>query len=335
MRAVNEFLGQDASPPEDGLMLQYATGRVVASIPLLLLVCLLAFSVVRLVPGDAVMLMLAEMGNASPQQLSEMRAELGVDRPFALQFMVWLGGAVRGDLGRSIWTGRPVGREILRTLPVTAELAFFSIAISLLVAIPIGIGSAIWRNSALDYASRLLAMVGLSVPEFALATVALLVLSLYVGWVPSLVWTSPWQAPWRNLGTVAVPSVILGFSLAAVTMRMTRSAMLEVLREDYVRTARSKGLPERGVVIRHALKNAFNPIVTIIGIQARRLIGSTVVIETIFALPGLGRLTVDSLLNRDFIQLQGCILVIALAVILLNLLVDLSYAWLDPRIHYR
>jgi peptide/nickel transport system permease protein len=316
-------------------MLRYTTGRVVASIPLLLLVSLLAFSVVRLVPGDAVMLMLAEIGTASPQQLAQIRAELGVDRPFALQFLVWLGGAARGDLGRSIWTGRPVGQEILRTIPVTAELAFFSIIISLLVAIPIGIGSAVWRNSALDYASRLLAMVGLSVPEFALATVALLVLSLYVGWVPSLVYVSLWDAPWRNLGTLAVPSVILGFSLAAVTMRMTRSAMLEVLREDYVRTARSKGLPESGVVGRHALKNAFNPIITIIGIQVRRLIGSTVVIETIFALPGIGRLTVDSLLNRDFTQLQGCILVIALAVILLNLLVDLSYAWLDPRIHYR
>jgi len=316
-------------------MLQYAAGRVLAGIPLLLLVSLLAFSVVRLVPGDAVMLMLAEIGNASPQQLSQIRAELGVDRPFALQFLVWLGGAVRGDLGRSIWTGRPVGEEILRTVPVTAELAFFSIVISLLVAIPTGIGSAVWRNSALDYASRLLAMVGLSVPEFALATVALLVLSLYVGWVPSLVYVPLWDAPWRNLGTLAVPSVILGFSLAAVTMRMTRSAMLEVLREDYVRTARSKGLPEGGVVGRHALKNAFNPIITIIGIQVRRLIGSTVVIETIFALPGIGRLTVDSLLNRDFTQLQGCILVIALAVILLNLLVDLSYGWLDPRIHYR
>lgn len=316
-------------------MLHYAAGRLVASVPLLLLVSLLAFSVVRLVPGDAVMLMLAEIGNASPQQLARIRAELGVDRPFVPQFAVWLGAAIRGDLGRSIWTGRPVGGEILRTLPVTAELALFSMVVSLLVAIPIGIGSALWRNSALDYASRLLATVGLSVPEFALATVALLVLSLYVGWVPSLVYAPLWDAPWRNLGTLAVPSVILGFSLAAVTMRITRSAMLDVLREDYVRTARSKGLPEVGVIARHALKNAFNPIVTIIGLQARRLIGSTVVIETIFALPGLGRLTVDSLLNRDFTQLQGCILVIALFVVLLNLLVDLSYAWLDPRIHYR
>lgn len=316
-------------------MLQYTAQRMLASIPLLLLVSLLAFSVVRLVPGDAVMLMLAEIGNISPQQLARIRAEMGVDRPFVEQFLVWLGGALRGDLGRSIWTGRPVSEEILRTLPVTAELSVLSIAISLLVAIPIGIVSAVRRNSPLDFTGRLLAMVGLSVPEFALATVALLVLSLYVGWVPSLVYVPLWEEPWRNLGTVAVPSLILGFSLAAVTMRMTRSAMLEVLREDYVRTARSKGLPDMAVVVRHALTNAFNPIITIIGIQARRLIGSTVVIETIFALPGIGRLTIDALLNRDFIQLQGCILVIALVVVVLNLLVDLSYAWLDPRIHYR
>ena len=316
-------------------MLQYTAGRALASVPLLLLVSLLAFSVVRLIPGDAVMLMVAEIGNLSQQQLAQIRAELGVDRPFPQQFLIWLAGVARGDLGRSIWTGRSVGREILRTLPVTAELALLSIAVSLLVAIPIGIVSAVWRNSPFDYSGRLLAMVGLSVPEFALATVALLVLSLHVGWIPSLVYVPLWEEPWRNLGTLAVPSLILGFSLAAVTMRMTRSAMLEVLREDYVRTARSKGLPEVAVIVRHALKNAFNPIVTIIGVQARRLIGSTVVIETIFALPGIGRLTIDALLNRDFIQLQGCILVIALAVVLLNLLVDLSYAWLDPRIHYR
>lgn len=316
-------------------MLQYTARRALASVPLLLLVSLLAFSIVRLVPGDAVMLMLAEIGNISQQQLAQIRAEMGLDRPFLQQFLVWLGGAIQGDLGRSIWTGRPVGDEILRTLPVTAELAVLSIAVSLLLAIPIGIISAVRRNSTLDYSGRLLAMVGLAVPEFALATVALLVLSLYVGWVPSLVWVPLWEEPWRNLGTLAVPSIILGFSLAAVTMRMTRSAMLEVLREDYVRTARSKGLSESAVVVRHGLKNAFNPIITIIGIQARRLIGSTVVIETIFALPGIGRLTIDALLNRDFTQLQGCILVIALAVVLLNLLVDLSYAWFDPRIHYR
>lgn len=315
-------------------MLQYTARRVFGSIPLLVLVSLLTFSVVRLVPGDAVMLMLGEIGNIAPEHLAKIRADLGVDRPFVPQFLVWLGGVIRGDLGRSIWTGRSVGWEIVRTLPVTAELAVLSITISLLVAIPVGIASAVWRNSSLDYFGRLLATVGLSVPEFALATVALLLLSLYVGWVPSLVYVPLWEDPARNVGTLLVPSLILGFALAAVTMRMTRSAMLEVLGQDYVRTARSKGLPETAVVVRHGLTNAFNPIITIIGIQARRLIGSTVVIETIFALPGIGRLTVDALLNRDFTQLQGCILVIAATVVVLNLLVDLSYAWLDPRIHY-
>ena len=315
-------------------MLQYTARRVFASIPLLVLVSLLTFSVVRLVPGDAVMLMLGEIGNISPDTLAQIRADLGVDRPFVPQFLVWLGGAIRGDLGRSIWTGRSVGWEIVRTLPVTTELAVLSITISLLVAIPVGIGSAVWRNSSLDYIGRLLATIGLSVPEFALATVALLLLSLHAGWVPSLVYVPLWEDPARNVGTLLVPSLILGFALAAVTMRMTRSAMLEVLGQDYVRTARSKGLPEIAVVVHHGLTNAFNPIITIIGIQARRLIGSTVVIETIFALPGIGRLTVDALLNRDFTQLQGCILVIAATVVVLNLLVDLSYAWLDPRIHY-
>jgi peptide/nickel transport system permease protein len=316
-------------------MSRYIFKRLLISIPLLLLVSLLAFSIVRIVPGDVVMLMLAEIGNIPPEQLAKIRSDMGLDRPFVTQFLIWLGDAVRGDLGESIWTGRSVTKEILRTLPVTAELAMLSISVALLVALPIGIVSAIRRNTALDYAGRFVAIVGLSVPEFALATLALLLLSLYVGWIPSLIYVPLWQEPLRNLGTMALPALILGFSLAAVIMRMTRSAMLEVLREDYIRTAWAKGVSERTVVVRHALKNAFIPIITLIGIQGRRLIGSTVVIETIFAIPGIGRLTIDALLNRDYTQLQGCILLIALVVVLLNLLVDLSYAWFDPRIRYQ
>jgi peptide/nickel transport system permease protein len=315
-------------------MYRYVIRRLVISIPLLLLVSLLAFSIVRIVPGDVVMLMLAEIGNISPEQLAKIRADMGLDRPFLQQFVIWLAGVVQGDLGTSIWTGRSVARELLRTLPVTGELALLSMVVALLLAIPIGILSAVRRNTPLDYAGRFLAIVGLSVPEFALATVALLLLSLYVGWIPSLIFVPIWEEPLRNLGTMALPALILGFSLAAVIMRMTRSAMLEVLREDYIRTAWSKGLSERTIIVRHALKNAFIPIITLIGIQARRLIGSTVVIETIFAIPGIGRLTVDALLNRDYTQLQGCILLIALSVVLINLVVDLSYAWFDPRIRY-
>jgi peptide/nickel transport system permease protein len=315
-------------------MYQYVLKRLVASIPLLLLVSLLAFSIVRIVPGDVVMLMLAEIGNITPEQLATIRADMGLDRPFLQQFLIWLGGVVQGDLGKSIWTGRSVGRELLRTIPVTGELAILSMSVALLIAIPIGILSAVRRNTLLDYGGRFFAIVGLSVPEFAVATIALLLLSLYVGWIPSLIYVPLWQEPLRNLGTMILPSLILGFSLSAVIMRMTRSAMLEVLHEDYIRTAYSKGLAERVIIFRHALKNAFIPIITLIGIQARRLIGSTVVIETIFAIPGIGRLTIDALLNRDYTQLQGCILLIALSVVVINLVVDLSYACFDPRIHY-
>jgi len=315
-------------------MREYIIKRLFASLPLLLLVSLLVFSLVRIVPGDVVMLMLAEIGNITPEQLAGIRVDMGLDRPFVQQFAVWVSGVVQGDLGTSIWTGRSVGGEILRTLPVTAELALLAIFISLLIGIPIGLLSAVRRNSAIDYAGRFIAIVGLSVPEFALATVALLLLSLYTGWIPSLIYVPLWQDPHRNLGTMALPALILGFELAAVTMRMTRSAMLEVLREDYIRTAWSKGLTERVIIVRHALKNAFIPVITLIGIQVRRLVGGTVVIETIFALPGIGRLTIDSLLNRDYTQLQGCILLIALVVVLINLLVDLSYGWFDPRIRY-
>ena len=300
----------------------------------MLLVSLLAFSIVRIVPGDVVMLMLAEIGNITPEQLATIRADMGLDRPFLQQFVIWLGGVVQGDLGKSIWTGRSVGLELLRTIPVTGELAILSMSVALLIAIPIGILSAVRRNTLLDYGGRFFAIVGLSVPEFAVATIALLLLSLYVGWIPSLIYVPLWQEPLRNLGTMVLPSLILGFSLSAVIMRMTRSAMLEVLHEDYIRTAYSKGLAERVIIFRHALKNAFIPIITLIGIQARRLIGSTVVIETIFAIPGIGRLTIDALLNRDYTQLQGCILLIALSVVVINLVVDLSYACFDPRIHY-
>jgi peptide/nickel transport system permease protein len=316
-------------------MYRYIIRRLLVSIPLLLIVSLLVFSIIRIVPGDVVMLMLEEIGNIPPEQLAKIRADMGLDRPFLQQFVIWLGGVVQGDLGESIWTGRSVGQEILRTLPITGELAILSLGIALCIAIPIGILSAVRRNSWLDYAGRFFAIVGLSVPGFALATIALLVFSLYVGWIPSLIYVPLWKEPLRNLGTMILPSLILGFSLAAVIMRMTRSAMLEVLHEDYIRTAWAKGLSERVIIVRHALKNAFIPIITMIGIQVRRLIGNTVVIETIFALPGIGRLTIDALLNRDYTQLQGCILLIAMVVVLINLVVDLSYAWFDPRIHYQ
>lgn len=313
----------------------YILRRLVLSIPVLLLVALFAFGVMRLVPGDALMLMLAESGNINPEKLQAIRASMGLDRPFIPQFLAWLWGVVQGDFGTSIWTGRPALTEIARALPLTLEMGVIALGISMLIGLPVGVMSAVRRNTSLDYIGRFAAIAGLSVPEFALGILVILGLSLWVGWLPPSAYIPFWEAPLANLSQVIFPAMVLGFALAAAGMRMTRSTMLEVLREDYVRTAWAKGLPERVVVLKHVLKNAFIPVVTIIGIQLRRLLGSTVVVETVFSLPGLGRLTIDAMLNRDFIQLQSNLLIIALMVVLINLCVDISYAWLNPRIRFQ
>lgn len=316
-------------------MAAYIARRVFIGVLTAFLVALFAFGVVRIVPGDALMLQIAETSpRLTPADLARIRAELGLDKAFAPQFLSWLGGVFQGDLGNSLWTGRPVLREIVRTLPLTLELAVLALIVATCVSLPIGVLSALKRNTPLDYAMRLVAILGLSIPEFALAIVLILVLSLGLHWIPPTEYTGLVENPMANLQQLLLPALILGFELSAVSMRMTRSAMLEVLREDYIRTARAKGLPERLVVVRHALKNAFIPVITIMGIQARRFLGATVIIESIFALPGLGRLTLDALLNRDFVQLQGNLLVIGILVVLLNLVVDLSYGWLNPRIRY-
>jgi peptide/nickel transport system permease protein len=315
-------------------VIQYIIRRLVVALPAIILVALFANGVVHLVPGDAVLLMIQDTGYANEEQLAHIRHELGLDQPFLSQFVSWLGGVVRGDFGKSIWTGRPVLGEILRTLPLTLELAFLAMGAATLLAIPIGVISAIRQNTIWDYALRLVAIFGLSVPGFVMAIGLILILSLTVGWVPPMEYANPLENPVANLKQMVLPAFSIGFIYAAVIMRMTRSSMLEVMRQDYIRTAWSKGLPEFRVVLRHALKNAFIPIIAIMGIRMRALLGSTVIIETVFALPGIGRLTLDALLNRDFTQLQGNLLVIALLIVVINLLVDLSYAWFNPRIRY-
>jgi peptide/nickel transport system permease protein len=316
-------------------MQRYILRRLLLAVPVMFLVALFAFGVVRLIPGDALMLMLAETGNISEEKIQQIRAEMGLDRPFVAQFLSWSGGVVRGDFGTSIWTGQPALTEIGKALPLTLEMGVMAIVISLMVGLPIGVMSAMRRNTPVDYVGRFVAIIGLSVPEFALGILVILALSLYVGWMPSGMYVPLWEDPVENLKQLIFPTLVLGFALAAASMRMTRSAMLEVLREDYIRTAWSKGLRERVVVLKHALKNAFIPIITIVGLQLRRLLGSTVIVETVFSLPGLGRLTIDAMLNRDFIQLQSNLLIIASMVVLINLLVDVSYAWLNPRIRFR
>jgi peptide/nickel transport system permease protein len=316
-------------------MRRYILRRLLLAVPVMLLVALFAFGVVRLIPGDALMLMLAETGNISEETLQHIRAEMGLDRPFIPQFLSWLGGVVQGDFGTSIWTGEPALVEIGKALPLTLEMGAMAIVISLVVGLPVGVVSAARRNTLLDYIGRFTAIIGLSVPEFAMGILLILALSLWVGWMPPPTYIPLWEDPAENLKQLIFPALVLGFALAAASMRMTRAAMLEVLREDYIRTAWAKGLHERLIILKHALKNAFIPVITIIGIQLRRLLGSTVVVETVFSLPGLGRLTIDAMLNRDFIQLQSNLLVIALMVVLVNLAVDVSYAWLNPRIRFQ
>lgn len=316
-------------------MHRYILRRLLLAVPVMLLVALFAFGVVRLIPGDALLMMIAETGRMSETQLQQIRAEMGLDRPFVPQFVSWIGGVIHGDFGTSIWTGQPALLEIARAMPLTLEMGGMAIIISLLVGLPIGVLSAARRNTPVDYLGRLTAIIGLSVPEFALGILVILALTLWVGWMPPPTYIPLWQDPAANLKQLIFPELVLGFGLAAAGMRMTRSAMLEVLREDYIRTAWAKGLRERVVVVKHALKNAFIPVITIIGLQLRRLLGSTVVLETVFSLPGLGRLTIDAMLNRDFIQLQSNLLVIALMVVLINLAVDVSYAWLNPRLRFR
>ena len=315
-------------------MQKYIARRLLIAIPTLFLVGFIVFSMIRLIPGDVIIARLGEEGLLSGVAEEEIREELGLNRPFFVQYGVWMGGVFRGDMGESLWFGNPVSTEIARALPVTAELAIFAVIIGLLIAIPIGVLSAARQDSFVDYAGRLFAIIGLSVPNFWLSTLVILYAALWFQWLPPLVYQSPFDNLGGNLTQYAIPSLILGFSLCATIMRMTRSSMLEVLRQDYIRTARAKGLRERAVIARHALKNASIPILTIVGNQFGNLLGGTIIIETIFGLPGLGSITLEAIDHRDYPMIQSVVLLGAGFLILTNLLVDLTYAWLDPRIRY-
>lgn len=315
-------------------MQKYIARRLLIAIPTLLIVAILIFSMIRLIPGDILVARLEDEGLLAGVGAEEIREELGLNRPFFVQFGVWIGGMFRGDMGESLWYSSPVSSEIARALPVTVELALFGVIVGLLIAIPVGVMSAARQDTFGDYAGRLFAIIGLSVPNFWLASMAILYLSLWFQWLPPLVYRSPFESFGGNLAQYAFPSLILGFSLCATIMRMTRSSMLEVLRQDYIRTARAKGLQERIMFTRHALKNAAIPILTIVGNQFGNLLGGTIIIEYIFGLPGLGGMTLDAIDHRDYPMLQGVVLFGAAVLILTNLLIDLSYAWLDPRIRY-
>jgi peptide/nickel transport system permease protein len=312
---------------------EYVLKRLALAIPILLGVSFLVAGLIRLVPGDAILLKLEQAGHV--ENLDEARRALGLDRSFPEQYLSWLAGVLRGDFGTSFTTDRPILPAVLKALPVTVELAVLSLLIAFLLGVPIGVLSAVRQDTWADYAGRLLSVAGLSVPSFWIATLVLLYFSLWFRWIPPITYVPFTENPWANLQQFLVPAAALGGHFSATSMRMTRSALLEVLRQDYIRTAAAKGLGALPVVGRHAVKNAMIPVVTVLGVQFSHLLGGTVIVETIFSMPGLGRLTLDAILQRDYPQLQANVLIVAAMVVLLNVVVDLLYAWLDPRIHYR
>ena len=312
-------------------MARYALKRLLLVVPTLFLVSLFVFAIVRAIPGDVVDMMLEQFQYG--KDASELRSKLGLDRPLALQYLVWVRGLLRGDLGQSLWTNRPAAQDIAARFPVTLTLSLSSIVISLLVAIPVGILAAVRQDTAGDYTARSLAIGALAIPNFWLATLIVVIPSFYFNWAPSIGnFTVFGGDPVRYLGQFFLPAVCLGITQAGVILRMTRGMMLEVLRQDYVRTASAKGLGSRHVVLRHALRNAMIPIVTVIGTQMPFYFGGSIVMEHIFGLPGLGSFVLEAISRRDYPVIQAVNLFVALLVIVSNLAVDLSYGVLDPRL---
>jgi peptide/nickel transport system permease protein len=315
-------------------MWRYVVRRSLQGLLVLFLVSLLVFSLVRILPGDAILMQLDQAAALRPEDLERARQELGLDRPFLQQYRTWMAGVLTGDLGNSLTSRQPVSQELSKRISLTFHLAIMSMTIALLIAIPVGILSAVRQDTVADYIGRMVAIFGLSLPDFWLATVVITFLAIWFRWMPPMGFEPIWADPVRTLTQLLIPAGIIGARFAAVTMRMTRSSLLEVLRQDYIRTAWAKGLRERAVIIRHALKNACIPVVTIIGQQFSVLLGGTVIVEFIFLQPGVGSLMLDAVLLRDYTLIQGAVLFFATVIVVMNLLVDLSYAWFDPRIRY-
>lgn len=311
---------------------RYTLKRLLVAIPSLLIATVIVFSLSRLIPGDVVTLMMQE--NQYAQSLEEMREKLGLNRPIYLQYFEWIGRAVRGDLGESLYSSRPVIQELARRAPVSLELGAVAVFFAVLMGVPIGVLSAVRQDSAEDYIARSGAILGLSAPGFWLGTLVVVLPAIYFGWSPSIKFIPFTRDPWGHMVQFLIPGFLLGIASAASIMRLTRTQLLEVLRQDYVRTAWSKGLGERVVVLKHSLKNALIPVVTVLGIQIAQVLSGTVIFETIFGLPGMGRFLFDAITERDYPVIQGINLVIVTTVVTVNLLVDVVYAYLDPRIRY-
>ena len=315
-------------------MTGYLIRRLIAAVPTLIVVSILVAGLIRLQPGDAIMAQLEEGGLLDEEDLIRIRAELGIDRPFPVQYWDWINGVVVGDFGNSLQNNRDVLTQIGKRSRVSIQLAIMAMAVAIVIAIPLGVISSVKQDSWVDYVARLFSIGGLSVPDYFIATILLWVLSVKVGWLPEIRYYVPWDEPAKNLQLLLFPALIVGYRLSAISARMTRSAMLEVLRQDYIRTARSKGLNERVVILRHSLRNALIPVVTIMGSQFSFLLGGVVIIEIVFSLPGIGTLLLNAVDTRDYPVVQGVVIITSLVHISANLFVDLSYAVIDPRIRY-
>lgn len=315
-------------------MRRYILKRLLQLIPVLLGVSIVVFLLIRLIPGDAVQMYVGTQVAPTEEQMAELKRLFGIDKPIYLQYLDWLWRALHGDLGVSLRTARPVLNDIVTRLPVSAELTFLSLAFALLLGVPSGILSALRRNSMTDGVARVMGIVGLSIPDFWLATLIILFASKYLPVLRLASFVSPTVNLVENIKAMILPTIAFGLGLSAVLMRYVRSSLLEVLSQDYIRTARAKGLSERVVIFKHALRNALTPVITVVGIYAGYLLGGTVVIEEVFALPGMGRLALYAIYQRDYPLVQGIVLIVTLMFVLVNLMVDILYVMVDPRIRY-
>lgn len=311
-------------------MLRYITRRMIQMVPSVFVMSIVIFSITMLLPGDVAVTILGM--EASPEQVERLRERLGLDDPVHVQYFRWLSRLLQGDLGRSFRTHQPVVEMLIQRIPVTLELTFFSMILSVLIGVPAGILSATKRGTWIDTVATFAALFGVAMPFFWLGILLILIFSIFLKWLPPSGYLPFVRDPIQNLKLMILPSITIGTAMAAVVMRQMRAAILEVLEQDYIRTARAKGVHEHKVMYRHALRNALIPVITVIGLQMGALIGGAVVTETVFALSGIGRMVVDGIFQRDYPAIQGAILVIVTGVLIVNLFVDIIYAFIDPRI---
>ncbi|WBL77886.1 ABC transporter permease [Bradyrhizobium xenonodulans] len=318
-------------------MIGYATRRLLALIPTLIFTSLIVFIAIRLIPGNIIDLMLSQNDvGAAKQTREQLEVALGLDAPIYVQYFKWIGALLfKGSLGNSLWTNAPVMGEILYRLPITVELGVLALSVSLVFGIPIGVYAALKQDTIGDYILRTFSLLALAIPGFWVGTLVMVFPSIWWGWSPSVRFVPFSDNPWANFQQLLIPALILGTAFSATTMRLTRTLMLEVLRQDYIRTARAKGLSTTAIVMRHALRNALIPVITLVGLQAGALFGGAVILEQIFVIPGMGLLLLEAVTSRDYPTIAGVFLVFGIAIVLVNLLVDLSYGFLDPKVRNR